>query len=251
MRILIVEDEMPALENLKACIMDADKSLVIAGSARSVSETVSWLKNNAAPDLVLMDIQLSDGLSFHIFNEYPLQCPVIFTTAYNKYIVDAFNYNCIDYLLKPIDLSKLTNTLHKYKNLQQHFINNYASMLQYFNTEKKQKSRIVVKRGTEYMSIKLEDVVYFFTENKIVFIVDKQNKKYLCEITSLLDIEEMLDEKKFFRVNRKYIVAADYITKFKSVDKSKINIEIALPVNEEIIVSQEKAALFKNWISEI
>ncbi len=233
----------------KSCILNADKSLQIAGTAKSVAEAVAWLKNNAAPDLVLMDIQLSDGLCFHIFDEYTLQCPVIFTTAYDKYMINAFNYNCIDYLLKPVDLLKLTNTLNKYKNLQQHFLHNYSSLLQYF--EKKTKSRIVVKKGTEYMSLKLEDVAYFFTENKIVFVVDKQNKKYLCEISSLLDIEAMLDEKKFFRVNRKYIIAADYISKFKSIDKSKISVEITLPVNEEIIVSQEKASLFKNWISEI
>lgn len=251
MRILIVEDELPALENLQACIADADKSLTVSGVTKSVAETITWLKSNTTPDLVLMDIQLSDGLSFHIFNEYPLQCPVIFTTAYDKYIVDAFNYNCIDYLLKPVDLSKLTHTLHKYKNLQQYFLYNYTSLLQHFNIDKKTKSRIVVKKGTEFMSLKLEDVVYFFTENKIAFAVDKQNKKYLCEISSLLDIEAMLDEKRFFRVNRKYIVAADYITKFKSIDKSKISVEIMLPVNEQIIVSQEKASLFKKWISEI
>jgi two-component system LytT family response regulator len=251
MRVLIVEDEIPALENLKLCIADADSNIEIAGTTRSVAETIAWLKNNSTPDLILMDIQLSDGLCFHIFHEYDVRCPVIFTTAFDKYMVEAFEHNCIDYLLKPIDRDKLTNTLRKYKNLQHHFITNHSALLDYFNAPKKNKSRIVVKKGTEFLSIRLEDVAYFFTENKLVFLVDKQNKKYLCETNSLLDIEEMLDENKFFRVNRKYIVNADYITKFRSIDKSKISVEIALPVYEEIIVSQENASVFKKWISEI
>src|ERR1041385_3379812 len=106
MKILIVEDEIPALENLKMCIAGADSSIQIVGTARSVSETITWLQNNPSPDLILMDIQLSDGLCFHIFSEHSVQCPVIFTTAYDKYMIDAFEYNCIDYLLKPIDLNK-------------------------------------------------------------------------------------------------------------------------------------------------
>jgi DNA-binding LytR/AlgR family response regulator len=249
MKILIAEDEIPALENLKQCIADSDSSLKIAACTRSVAETILWLKNNTSPDIILMDIQLSDGLCFHIFNEHVVECPIIFTTAFDKYVIDAFEYNCIDYLLKPIDLNKLTNTLRKYKNLQQHFLSNYSSLFEFLN--KKAKSRIVVKKGTEFLSVKLEDAAYFFTENKLVFLVDKQNKKYLCETNSLLEIEDQLDVKNFFRVNRKYIVNADYITKFKSIDKSKICVEISLPLFEEIIVSQENAAAFKKWMSEI
>jgi len=251
MKILIVEDEIPALENLKMCIAGADSSIQIAGATRSVAETIAWLRDNPSPDLLLMDIQLSDGLCFHIFKEQYVQCPVIFTTAYDKYMVDAFEHNCIDYLLKPIDLNKLTHTLHKYKTLQHYFVNNYSTILDYLNANKKNKSRIVVKKGTEFLSIRLDDVAYFFTEHKLVFLVDRENKKYLCETNSLSDIEDMLDNKTFFRVNRKYIVNADYITKFKSIEKSKISVEISLPVLEELIVSQENASVFKKWISEI
>ncbi len=250
MKILIVEDEMPALENLKVCIHDADSSIEIAGTARGVAETVTWLKNNSTPDLILLDIQLSDGLCFHIFDEYDVRCPVIFTTAFDNYLANVFEYNCIDYLLKPIERNKLIHTLHKYKALQNHFLNNH-SLFEYFNLSHKNKSRIVVKKGTEFLSLRLEDVVYFFTENKLVFVVDKQNKKYLCETNSLLDIEGVLNAQKFFRANRKYIVNADYITKFKSIDKSKISVEIILPVHEEIIVSQENASEFKKWMSEL
>ena len=251
MKIFIIEDEPPALENLKMCIKNIGNNIEIAGSAGSVAQSLNWLSSHATPDLILMDIQLSDGLSFHIFKEDNIKCPVIFITAYDKYMIEAFEYNCIDYLLKPVDPNRLTSALNKYKNLQQHFINNYSSIIDYLQTTKKNKSRIIVKKGTEFLSLKLEDIVYFFTEHKLVFAVDKDNRKFLCETNSLADIEDMLDEKKFFRANRKYIVNADYLTKFKSIDKSKINIELVLPLNEEIIVSQENAAGFKKWISEI
>jgi DNA-binding LytR/AlgR family response regulator len=251
MKVLIIEDEIPALENLKASIKNIGNNIEIAGTASSVAQSLNWLENNPMPDLILMDIQLSDGLSFHIFKEGSIKCPVIFITAFDKYMVDAFEYNSIDYLLKPVDTNRLAVALNKYKNLQQHFITNYSSIVEYLQASKKNKSRIIVKKGTEFLSLKLEDVIYFFTEHKLVFAVDKDNRKFLCETNSLADIEAVLDDKKFFRANRKYIVNADYITKFKSIDKSKINIELVLPLNEEIIVSQENAAGFKKWISEI
>jgi DNA-binding LytR/AlgR family response regulator len=251
MKLFIIEDETPALEHLKMCIHDIGNNIEIAGTAASIAQSLHWLRNNAMPDLILMDIQLSDGLSFHIFKEDDIKCPVIFITAFDKYMIDAFEYNCIDYLLKPVDVSRLATALNKYKNLQHHFINNYASILEYLQASKKNKSRIIVKKGTEFLSLKLEDVVYFFTEHKLVFAVDKDNRKFLCETNSLADVEETLDEKIFFRANRKYVVNANYINKFKSIDKSKISIEMVLPLNEELIVSQENAAAFKKWISEI
>lgn len=251
MKIFIIEDEAPALENLKMCLYEIGNNIEIAGTAASIAQSLNWLRNNAMPDLILMDIQLSDGISFHIFKEGNIQCPVIFITAYDKYMIDAFEYNCIDYVLKPVDTNRLAQALHKYKNLQYHFINNYASIVDYLQTNKKNRSRIIVKKGTEFLSLKLNDVVYFFTEHKLVFAVDKDNRKFLCETNSLADIEEMLDEKTFFRANRKYVVNANYISKFRSIDKSKISVEILLPLNEEMIVSQENAAAFKKWMSEI
>src|SRR5690242_15327051 len=152
MKIFIVEDELPALENLKMCVNNIGSNIEIAGAAGSVAQSLQWLKTNIVPDLILMDIQLSDGLSFHIFKEGEIKCPVIFTTAYDKYIIDAFEYNCIDYLLKPVDANRLSVALNKYKKLQQHFINNYASLVDYFQSTKKSKSRIIVKKGTEFLS---------------------------------------------------------------------------------------------------
>jgi two-component system LytT family response regulator len=251
MRILIIEDEKPAVEHLIECFNYLDETVRITASTGSVKESVKWLQENTMPDLILMDIQLSDGLSFHIFDNVKIECPVIFVTAYEKYLTQAFEFNSIDYLLKPIDEVKLAAAIKKYKNLQNYFVNNYSSLFEYLNNQNKKKSRIIVRKGLEFQTIKIEDIAYFFTEHKIVFLVDKNNKKYLAENNTLSELEEELDNNLFFRANRKYIVNANYINRFKPVDKSKINVELSVPVSEEIIVSQENAASFKKWINEI
>lgn len=251
MKVLIVEDEKPALDNLLECIGNTDNNIEVAGTTSRVSETVKWLQTHPAPDVILMDIELADGTSFNIFHEHKVSSPVIFTTAYNKYLTEAFQYNSIDYLLKPIDHEKLSNTLRKYKSLQEHFINHYNALLDYMNNPKKTKSRVIVKKGTEYQTVKTEDVAYFFTEHKLVFAVDKDNKKLMCELSTLAELEEILDKKLFFRANRKYIVNADYIVKYKSVDKSKVSLDMQIAPSEEIIISQENAPVFRKWISEL
>lgn len=251
MKVLIIEDEKPALENIIDCLKNADEQIKIIGTLNSVQTSINWLNENPLPDLVFMDIQLSDGLSFNIFKHTNITCPVIFTTAFDHYMTKALDYNSIDYLLKPIDCNRLNNTIKKYKNLQSHFVNNYSSLLDYFNHQQKKRSRVVVKKGLEFQTIKLEDIAYFFTEHKVVFVVDKDCKKFLAEINTLAELEEELDESMFFRVNRKYIVNANYINRYKPVDKSKISVELSVPVNEEIIISQENASTFKKWISEI
>jgi len=251
MKVLIIEDEKPALENIIDCLKNADEQIKIIGTLNSVQTSINWLNENPLPDLVFMDIQLSDGLSFNIFKHANITCPVIFTTAFDHYMTKALDYNSIDYLLKPIDCNRLNNTIKKYKNLQSHFVNNYSSLLDYFNHQQKKRSRVVVKKGLEFQTIKLEDIAYFFTEHKVVFVVDKDCKKFLAEINTLAELEEELDESMFFRVNRKYIVNANYINRYKPVDKSKISVELNVPVNEEIIISQENASTFKKWISEI
>jgi DNA-binding LytR/AlgR family response regulator len=251
MRILIIEDEKPAVEHLIECLNNLDETIKIIASTGSVKESVAWLQENPMPDLILMDIQLSDGLSFNIFSNSKIECPVIFITAYDKYLSEAFEYNSIDYLLKPIDEVKLGAAIKKYKSLQNYFVNNYSSLFEYLNNQNKKKSRIIVRKGLEFQTIKIEDIAYFFTEHKIVFLVDKNNKKFLSENNTLSELEEELDGNLFFRANRKYIVNANYINRFKPVDKSKINVELSVPVNEEIIVSQENAASFRKWINEI
>jgi two-component system LytT family response regulator len=254
MKVLIVEDERPASENLVEELQAIDDSINVVAGCNSVDETVRWLSKNPQPDLILMDIQLSDGLSFNIFKACKITCPVIFTTAYDKYLSQAFEYSSIDYLLKPISQDKLRNAIRKYKNLQSHFTggNHGYPLPDYLsgNHHDRKRSRILVRKGVEFQTVRIEDACYFFTEHKLIFLVDKENRKYMAETTNLSDLEEQLDKNIFYRANRKYIINANYVKRFKPLERSKISVELTLPVNEEIIISQENSASFKKWIGE-
>lgn len=255
MKVLIVEDERPASENLVEELLAIDDKIDVVAGCNSVDETVRWLNRNPQPDLILMDIQLSDGLSFNIFKACEVTCPVIFTTAYDKYLTQAFEYSSIDYLLKPISQDKLKNAIKKYKTLQTHFVNSqeHSSNSQtsdYLNHQDRKRSRILVRKGVEFQAVRVEDAGYFFTEHKLIFLVDKENRKYMAEKSNLSELEVELDSSIFYRANRKYIINANYIRRFKPLERSKISVELTLPVNEEIIISQENSASFKKWIAQ-
>jgi DNA-binding LytR/AlgR family response regulator len=256
MKVLIVEDERPASENLVEELQAIDDSIDVVAGCNSVEGTVRWLQKNPAPDLILMDIQLSDGLSFNIFKACEVTCPVIFTTAYDKYLTQAFEYSSIDYLLKPISQDKLRNAIRKYKALRNHFVGthdgnggNGHSLPDYLAQDRK-KSRILVRKGVDFQAVRLEDAGYFFTEHKLIFLVDKENRKYMAEKNNLSELEDELDKNIFYRANRKYIINANYIKRFKPLERSKISVELTLPVSEEIIISQENSASFKKWIAQ-
>jgi DNA-binding LytR/AlgR family response regulator len=285
MKVLIVEDEQPAFGNLVEELQAIDEEIDVVAGCSSVEESVRWLNANPQPDLILMDVQLSDGLSFTIFKSCKITCPVIFTTAYNKYLTEAFQYSSIDYLLKPISQDRLGNAIGKYKTLRDHFVNNQdhfvnnhehslnghehtvphherltahhehqagqnITLPDYFGKNDRKRSRILVRRGVEFQTVRIEDAGYFFTEHKLIFLVDKENRKYMAEKSNLSELEEELDKNLFYRANRKYIINANYIKRFKPLEKSKISVELVLPVNEEIIISQENSASFKKWIGE-
>jgi DNA-binding LytR/AlgR family response regulator len=261
MKVLIVEDERPASENLIEELQAIDDDIDVVAGCNSVDETIRWLNRNPQPDLILMDIQLSDGLSFNIFKACDVTCPVIFTTAYDEYLAQAFEYSSIDYLLKPISQDKLKNAIKKYRALRAHFINNHdlvttrdfnnqEHLPDYFGGHDRKRSRILVRKGVEFQAVRVEDTGYFFTEHKLIFLVDKENRKYMAEKSNLSELEEELDKNIFYRANRKYIINANYIKRFKPLERSKISVELVLPVNEEIIISQENSASFKKWIAQ-
>ncbi|HKP31602.1 MAG TPA: LytTR family DNA-binding domain-containing protein [Chitinophagaceae bacterium] len=251
MNILIIEDEKPAYESLLTELKTIEENIKVVAAFGCVKDTVQWLNENPSPDLIFMDVQLSDGPSFNIFKSTSVTCPVIFTTAYDKYLTQAFEHNSIDYILKPIDHEKLKGAMKKYKGLQQHFIGNYSTLFNQINSQDKKKTRIIVKRGVEFQAIRTEDIVYFFTEHKLVFLVDKDNRKYMAEANNLAELEVELDNNQFYRANRKFIVNANFIKRFKPLERSKISVEMILPLDEEIIVSQENSGAFKKWISEL
>ena len=273
MKVLIVEDELPAFCNLAEELHVIDEKIDVVAGCSTVEETVRWLHDNPHPDLILMDVQLSDGLSFSIFKTCKITCPVIFTTAFNKYLTEAFQFSSIDYLLKPISQDRLSNAIQKYKALQAHFVgvsdnnsrdnnsrdqfmhdhldnDHHNSLPDFITRSDRKRSRILVRKGAEFQTVRIEDAGYFFTEHKLIFLVDKENRKYMAEKSNLSELEDELDKNLFYRANRKYIINANYIKRFKPLEKSKISVELTLPVNEEIIISQENSASFKKWIGE-
>jgi DNA-binding LytR/AlgR family response regulator len=257
MKVLIVEDEQPAFCNLAEELHIIDEKIDVVAGCSTVEETVRWLHENPHPDLILMDVQLSDGLSFSVFKTCKITCPVIFTTAYNEYLTEALGFSSIDYLLKPISQDRLSNAIQKYKTLQAHFVGTFDhnspdqnSLPDFFGRSDRKRSRILVRKGAEFQTVRIEDAGYFFTEHKLIFLVDKENRKYMAEKSNLSELEEELDKNLFYRANRKYIINANYIKRFKTLEKSKISVELTLPVNDEIIISQENSASFKKWIGE-
>ena len=247
MRVVIIEDELPARAKLEDMLKKLLPSIVILANLGSVKESLDWLNKNNPPDIAFVDIQLSDDHSFEIFRQHPLGFPVIFTTAYDKYLLESFEFNSIDYLLKPITEEKLKRSLEKIKNLEKHFQQgNIYKLISPQNTGTK--NRIVGKKGTEFIALELNEAAYFFTEHKIVFVRDFSGRQLILDKT-LMDIEAMVDKKKFFRINRKFIVQLKAIERFKP-DNGKIRIFLTPELKEEIHVSKETAPEFREWIEE-
>jgi two-component system LytT family response regulator len=249
MKVLIIEDEKPAAEKLLKAIQKADPSIEVSAVLKSVKTSVEWLQQNPMPDLLFMDIELSDGLSFKIFETISISSPVIFCTAFDEYWQEAFEHNSIDYLLKPLKQEKLETALNKYDKLKQHFASGFQQLLQWQQQSAGSgyKKRFLVKRGMDYISIKTEDIAYFYAAHKLVCMVDGRNQKFILD-QSLTDIEKQLDPTQFYRVNRKYLIQLNAIKKIKTYPKSKLQLEVEPVVNEDIIISQENVSAFKEWM---
>lgn len=246
---LIIEDEKTAADNLVRLLRLTKEPINIITVLDSVAESIAWFASNPEPDLVFMDIQLKDGNSFSIFEKVTVPSPIVLITAYDSFIVKAFEQNSIEFLMKPIDEIAILHTINKYKNLKQHFIDRYEKLADN-NSAKTRRTRIIVRKGIEYQSILLEEVAYFFTEHKITFLVTKEEKKFMLD-QNLKELEEELDPQKFYRANRKYIINIDCIKSYKVFEKVKLSVDLRIAVNEEIIISQESAPSFKKWISEV
>jgi two-component system, LytTR family, response regulator len=250
MKVIIIEDEKPAAEKLLKAIRKADASIEVAAVLNGVKASVEWLQQNPMPDLLFMDIELGEGPSFMIFDKVNITSPVIFCTAFDEYWQEAFEHNSIDYLLKPVKQDKLETALKKYDKLKQHFASGFRQLLQWEQqrTGNGHKKRFLVKRGSDYISIKTENIAYFYATHKLVCMVDSKGQKFILD-QSLADIEKQLDPVHFYRINRKYLVNMNAIKRIKSYPKSKLEVEIDPPVNEEIIISQENVAAFKEWMA--
>ncbi len=246
MDVIIIEDELPARAKLIAMLQSLNPAINVVSQLGSVKETLDWLSNHKEPDLAFVDIQLSDDHSFEIFRKYPVKCPVIFTTAFDKYILESFEFNSIDYLLKPITEEKLKRSLDKIQKLEQHFFQgNIQKLIQF---QPVNKGRLVARKGTEFIALNQDEIAYFFTEHKIVFVRDHQGRQMIVE-KNLAELENELDQHDFFRINRKFIVHQKAIDRFKP-DSGKIQIFLKPEIKEEVFVSKETAPEFRKWIGK-
>lgn len=250
---IIIEDEKPALANLVQVLKEIAPQICIQSTISSVKEGLEYLSIPRKADIIFSDVQLSDGLSFDIFNETGADIPVIFITGYDAFMMNAFEYNGIDYLLKPVDKEELRKAIRKYQKLEQHFAGHSPAVMSKMTKEfdnSRRRSRIIVRRGTDNISLKLEDVVLFYSENKVVYIYDKAGKKYMGDKT-LTELENELLPEQFFRANRQYIVNIDYISGFRAYERVRLQVNIDLPqTNHTVIVSQETAPSFRKWMND-
>jgi DNA-binding LytR/AlgR family response regulator len=246
---VIIEDEKLAVSALLHTLSEIPQPVQVETILGSVKESIGYFSTLPDIDIIFSDVQLPDGHSFDIFKKVSVKTPVIFTTAYDAFMVNAFAGNGIDYLLKPVDTKELEKALNKYQMLENHFAGHAEAMQRFIHhNDMPRKNRLVVKRGLEYISLKLDEVVLFYTENKLVYVTDIQGKKYISE-QNLAELENMLDRTRFFRVNRQYIVNIDFIRGFKPYERVKIQVELNVPeLNHRIVISQENAAQFRKWM---
>lgn len=250
MNILIIEDEQLAQERLQIIIKEYDPSINVVGCLESVEETVNWLNTKPHPDLILLDIHLSDGQSFEIFKRTQTQKPIIFITAYENYAVDAFRLFSIDYILKPVTAEALASAINKYKSLSHIFTPaDYRLLMEQLkdSSSTNYRNRFLAKVGQRLFFIPAADVAYFAADNKIVFLIDREGNRFVINNT-MEKLEAELNPKDFFRLNRKIIVHADAIDQVKPCHSNRLKLQVkGVAASEEMIISRERVQEFKQW----
>jgi DNA-binding LytR/AlgR family response regulator len=243
-KVIIIEDEILIAERLKKMIESIEPEMKVIEMIDSVKEAISYL-SDSIPDLIFLDINLSDDYCFKIFEEVNVTCSVIFVTAYSEYAIKAFEVNSIDYLLKPISTSNLKKSIDKYKSLKTN--PNYTKMM--IDMESRYRNRFLVKLNNQLKSISIDSIAYFFSEDKLTFACLNEGKKFPLDI-SLKKIEEEINPNDFFRINKKFLISVNSIQEMYYV--SKLKLKIILKPNfgsENIFVAVEKVGEFKSWLS--
>lgn len=248
MNILIIEDETVSADRLRSMLRQADNSLTVVAVLDSVEASISYLQTQPPVDLIFMDIELGDGQSFHIFNSVSIDTPVIFITAYQQHALKAFKHNSIDYLLKPLGMRELEGALQKWKRLQDKRGKKTFSA-DPTNAEANRRSRFLAKVGTRLTSVPVENIAYFYTREKQLYIKTKTSEDLLFD-KCLEEIENEVDEQYFFRANRQFIIGYDAIEKVQSWYSGKLRVEVTPSPYEDIIVSRLRAGEFKKWLGE-
>src|SRR5258706_435977 len=248
MNILIIEDEPQAAQRVEKLIKAIVPDVKIVGILDSVKGSVQWFNANPSPDLVIMDIQLADGISFQIFEQCQIKSPVIFTTAYDEYALKAFKVNSIDYILKPVDADELKGAIQKYKSLTappEKMLESIGYAVQMLT--KKYKERFVIKVGEHLKSIEANDILFFFSLEKTTFAQTADGKKHILDFT-MDKLDGFLDSSKFFQINRKYLVNVKSIKDMISHTNSRLKLILKTNDDPEVIVARERVQEFKDWL---
>lgn len=251
MNVLIIEDEIQAARRLENLINELLPQAIISGRTDSVKSAVKWFNNNPHPDLIFMDIQLGDGLSFEIFEMTTISAPVIFTTAYDEYALKAFKVNSIDYILKPVDKDELRGALEKFNTLKLtnvgkvDFSNSITQVMELLT--KKYKERFVIKVGEHLRTVEVKDILYFFSSEKATFCSTREGRSHILDFT-LDQLELMVNPEEFFRINRKYLVGTAAIQDIISHTNSRLKLILKDCPDQDIIVSRERVQEFKQWL---
>lgn len=258
MRIFIIEDEDLAVKKLKKTLSLINPSFEIAGTADSIASSVDWLQHNPQPDLILMDIELSDGQSFQIFNLTEVKSPVIFTTSYDEFALKAFKVNSVDYLLKPVQKDELETALDKLANMKKNFtgqkeselnISALVKELQQTLHNKEYRKRFLVKHLQKLISIDIDNISYFYSDERLSFFKTADDKKYLIDYT-IDEIENMIDPTQYFRINRAFLVSIKSIDQISDYFGNRLKLTLKPAIDKEVLVSREKVTEFKQWMGK-
>lgn len=247
MKVLIVEDETAAYESLVEILKEIDPAIEVAGNTESVSQTISWLKSYPAPDLILMDIHLSDGSAFLIFDYIEVEVPIIFTTAYDEYAIDAFKVKSIDYLLKPIKTSELQRALSKFSKWSANDIVAYLSKVSQLTVGKRYKDKVLIPVKDKLLPIEVNQISYFYTSDKNTSICLRDGTQFIY-FSTLDQILSSLNPADFYRANKQYIVARNDVKNITIWFDSRLLLTLDTEVPEPVYVSKNKAADFKAWM---
>lgn len=249
MRTIIIEDEEYAARRLENMIRVCDPTIEIVNKMASVQESVEWLRNNAQPDLIFLDIQLEDDLSFAIFEQVQVRSKIIFTTAFDEYAIKAFKLNSIDYLLKPINQEELCRAIDKYRSWSTETAPVIDAMMlrDLLKPQPSYRERFMVAVGDKLKSINVSDIAYFFSTAGITFVVMHSKSQYSLDF-SLDNLKDMLNPKDFFRINRQYFVSLKSIEKVVVYPKSRLKLVLNPPVDTDLFVSIDKVPEFKQWM---
>lgn len=251
MKIVIIEDEQHTADDLAETILKVEAKAQIVASLRSVKEAVSYFQTNEKPDLIFCDIQLGDGLSFEIFNKFPLNSPVVFCTAYDEYALKAFKANGIDYILKPFTKKTIRESLKKYRDLSDSFVSNapsYRTIVELLEGRINQKQvSVLVYHKDNIIPIKVDDIALFYIESEITRLITFHQKEYT--INKALEELEKITGNDFYRANRQFLVNRKAIANASHYFARKLSVNLVIPFEEKILVSKEKSSSFLNWLS--